>query len=54
MSLQSRVCAPAQADRVRSRDLAFISSRPVGWSCRRRRPVEDARKVEDIRCSAKP
>ncbi len=44
---RSRGCArPAQAERVRSADLALSSSRPSGWSKRRRSPVEVPRKVE--------
>ena len=31
-SVKSRVAAPAQADRDRSADFAFSSSRPLGWS----------------------
>ncbi len=54
MSLKSRVARPAQAERVRSGDLAFSSSVPVGWSCRRRSPVEVPRYVDTSSWLAKP
>ena len=31
-SVKSRVATPAHAERARSADFAFSSSRPVGWS----------------------
>ena len=45
---------PVQADRAMSADLAFSSTRPVGWSCRSRSPAEVPRKVLSIWCSANP
>ncbi len=45
---------PAQAERVRSGDLAFSSSVPFGWSWRSRSPVDVPRYVESIWWWAKP
>ena len=53
-SVKSRVATPVQADRAISADLAFSSTRPVGWSCRSRSPAEVPRKVLSIWCSANP
>src|ERR1039458_9358170 len=53
-SEKSRVAAPAHAERSRSADLAFSSTRPVGWSCRCRTPAEVPRKVLFSSCSANP
>ena len=53
-SVKSRVAAPVQADRVRSADFAFSSTRPVGWSYRRRSPREVPTNVLTRSCSAKP
>jgi hypothetical protein len=54
MSVKSRVACPAQAERLRSGDLALISTLPDGWSCRSRRPRELPRKVLVTECSAYP
>ncbi len=53
-SVKSRVATPVQADRARSADLAFSSTRPVGWSCRSRSPAEVPRNVLSTWCSANP
>src|ERR1700691_4679944 len=53
-SVKSRVAAPAHADRARSADLAFSSSRPDGWSWRSRNPAEVPTNVEVTPCSANP
>src|ERR1035441_10356989 len=53
-SEKSRVAAPAHAERSRSADLAFSSTRPVGWSCRCRTPAEVPRKGLFSSCSANP
>src|SRR6185369_5935964 len=53
-SVKSRVDTPVQADRAMSADLAFSSTRPVGWSCRSRSPAEVPRKVLCSWCSANP
>src|SRR5512142_2952855 len=53
-SVKSRVATPVQAERARSADLALSSTRPVGWSCRSRRPDVVPRKVLSIWCSANP
>ena len=53
-SVKSRVATAAQAERAMSADLAFSSTRPVGWSCRSRRPAEVPRNVLVMSCSANP
>ena len=53
-SVKSLVPCPAHADRARSADFAFMSTLPVGWSCRSRRPAEVPRNVLVTVCSAKP
>ena len=53
-SVKSRVATPVQAERAMSADLAFSSTRPVGWSCRCRSPAEVPRNVLVSSCSANP
>ena len=53
-SVKSRVAAPVQAERAKSADFAFSSTRPAGWSCRSRSPVEVPRNVLTRSCSANP
>ena len=53
-SVKSRVATPVQAERAMSADLALSSTRPVGWSCRRRSPAEVPRNVLVSSCSANP
>ncbi len=52
--MKSRVARPAHADRLRSGDLAFSSSVPLGWSCRSRSPVDVPTYVEVSSWLAKP
>jgi hypothetical protein len=52
--VKSRVPTPDHTERAKSGDLPLSSTRPEGWSCRSRSPVEVPRYVVAIECSAKP